>query len=101
MRPSVWPTRTLYCSLDVISLITATELRPFGSNATATSFRSDSRGRRSDVVSSETNGSRRPSASYWYSSRLIRTLWVVSAVAGAGRGVVREVGAAAGAAARD
>src|SRR6266550_310983 len=77
--PIVWPTFTLYCVLDVASRRTATEFWPRGSYATATSFRSARSGRRSDVVSSDTNGSRRPSPSYWKTSRLISTFGAVSA----------------------
>src|SRR4051812_45927131 len=83
--PIVWPTLTLYWSLDVTSRKTATEFCPRGSKATPTSFRSVRRGLRSDVVSSDTNGSRRPSPSYWKTSRLINTFGAVSA-AGAGAG---------------
>src|SRR6476659_9353443 len=82
--PIVWPTFTLYCVLDVISRKTATEFWPRGSYATATSLRSLRRGRKSLVVSSDTNGSRRPSPSYGKISLLIRTFGAVSASGAAG-----------------
>src|SRR6476619_1850765 len=82
----VWPTLTLYWSLDVTSRKTATEFCPRGSYATPTSFRSVRRGFRSEVVSSDTNGSRRPSPSYWNTSRLINTRGAVSAAGAVGSG---------------
>src|ERR1700686_4178946 len=87
--PIVWPTRTLYWSLDVISLKTATEFWPRGSYATPTNFRSARSGFRSDVVKSETNGSRRPSPSYAKTSRLISTFGPLST---AGMGAVGGAG---------
>src|SRR5450759_241383 len=87
--PIVWPTLTLYWSLDVISRKTATEFCPRGANATATSFRSVRRGLRSEVVRSETKGSRRPSPSYEKTSRLINTRGAVST---AGSGAVAAAG---------
>src|SRR5205085_4006767 len=101
--PIVWPTLTLYWSLDVTSRKTATEFWPRGSYATPTSFRSVRRGFSSDVVSSDTNGSRRPSPSYWNTSRLIKTLGAVSAAGvGSGKAPLRgsaEAAVAAGVAA--
>src|SRR5450759_3538866 len=87
--PIVWPTRTLYWSLDVTSRKTATEFCPRGSKATATSFRSVRRGLRSEVVRSDTNGSRLPSPSYAKISRLINTRGAVSAT---GIGAVAAAG---------
>src|SRR5450830_701509 len=87
--PIVWPTLILYWSLDVISRKTATEFCPRGSNATATSFRSVRRGLRSEVVRSDTNGSRLPSPSYAKTSRLINTRGAVSAT---GIGAVAAAG---------
>src|SRR5438094_542322 len=95
--PIVWPTFTLYCSLDVTSRKTATEFWPRGSYATPTSFRSLSMGLSSDVVSSDTNGSRRPEPSYWNTSRLISTLGAVSAAGAGSGGVAAFLGSAAGA----
>src|SRR5690242_3240093 len=77
--PIVWPTLTLYCSLDVTSRKTATEFCPRGSYATPVSLRSASNGLRSDVVNNDTNGSRRPDPSYANTSRLIRAFGAVSA----------------------
>src|SRR5690242_16069982 len=77
--PIVWPTLTLYWSLDVTSRKTATEFCPRGSYATPVSFRSVNKGLRSDVVSSDTNGSRRPAPSYANTSRLIKAFGAVSA----------------------
>src|SRR4029079_8138310 len=57
----------------LMSRRTATELRPVGSSATATSLRSLSSGRSSSVFMRETNGSRRPLPGYAYVSRLIST----------------------------